>query len=175
MRTLVLNKSYLPIKHVGWKQAFRLICKGRATVIETYEEIIRTPNDFHFVPAVIRLNTYDSVPKAKVTYSRRAVLDRDNFSCQYCGKHLTHKNATIDHVLPRSHGGKTDFENTVASCFRCNNRKGNKLNHQAGLKLYKKPKKPKSVGYKFFIGHSVSKEWADYLPRRMLDGVQIVS
>lgn len=174
MRTLVLNKSYMPIKHVGWKQAFRLICKGRASVVETYDEIIRTPRDFHFIPSVIRLNYYDSMPKPKVSYSRRAILDRDGFICQYCSKKLTYGTATIDHVLPRSHGGKTSFENTVACCHPCNNRKGNKLNAQAGLTLTRRPRKPDFITYKFLTGKSVHRAWADYLPRKMLDGIQII-
>jgi len=174
MRTLVLNKSYYPIKFVGWKQAFRLLCKSRAIVVESYEEIIKTPNDFYFVPAVIKLTRFDGLPKAKVSYSKRAILERDDFSCQYCGCRLSYTTLTIDHVLPRSHGGLTTFENTVAACFKCNNRKGSKLNQQAGLTLRKKPKRPEIQQYRLFIGSSVRKEWADYLPRRMLDGVQIV-
>lgn len=175
MRTLVLNKSYFPIKHVGWKTAFKMICKGRADVVETYEEIVKTPTDFHFIPAVIKLTTFDGLPKAKVSYSKRAILERDNFSCQYCGDKLSYKTVTIDHVFPRAHGGKTTFENTVASCFPCNNKKGSRLVGQSGLRLRKKPKKPEHQEYRLFIGSSIRKEWADYLPRRMLDGVQIIS
>lgn len=174
MRTLVLNKSFLPIKHVSWQQAFRLICKGRAIVVETYEEIVKTPNDFYFLPAVIRLTRYDGYPKVKVTYSRRAVLDRDNFSCQYCGAKLNYRTATIDHVVPRAMGGKTTFANTVACCFPCNNRKGSRLLEQTNLKLAKKPKRPAFASYKISIGNWIRKEWVDYLPRKMLDGIQII-
>ena len=170
----MLNKSYFPVKHVSWKKAFSMIIRDRAMVLEVYDEVIRTPNDFFFIPAVIRTTEYDGFPKTKVTFSKRAILERDKFICQYCSKKLNFKTATMDHVLPRSHGGKTTFENTVASCFRCNNKKGSRLNKQAGLKLNKKPVKPKFQHYKLFIGNSIRVEWVDYLPRRMLDGVQII-
>jgi len=175
MRTLVLNKGHYPIKHITWRQAFRLIFKGRADVISSYEDVVRTPNDFYFIPAVIRLTTFDGLPKAKVTYSKRAILERDNFCCQYCIKDLNYNTMTIDHVLPRSHGGKTTFENTVACCFHCNNKKGNRLNHQAGLTLNQKPKRPNKMSFKLLVGNSIREEWSHYLPRSMLNGVQIIS
>ena len=174
MRTLVLNKGYYPIKHVSWKQAFRLICKGSAEAIEYYEEIVKTPNDFYFIPAVIKLTHYEGFPEAKVSYSKRAILERDDFCCQYCGCHLNYNSVTIDHVLPRSRGGLTTFENTVAACFPCNNKKGNRLNSECGLKLRKRPIKPDKAKFKLSICNTIKREWVDYLPRKMLDGVQIV-
>lgn len=173
MRTLVLNRGLFPIAHVGWKKAFRLLCRGRAEVVETYEEIVKTPNDFYFIPAVIKLTSYNSLPKVKVSYSKRSVLERDNFKCQYCCKKLGFSNATIDHVLPRAAGGKTTFENTVAACFTCNNKKGNKMLGQTKLSLFKKPIKPKYQAYKILLGPRINKEWTGYLPRGMLNGVQI--
>jgi 5-methylcytosine-specific restriction endonuclease McrA len=140
MRTLVLNKAWLAVGHVGWKDAFRLLCAERAEVLEYYDLTVRTPREEMFVPAVIRLLNYDKLPKCKVSYSKRAILERDDFECQYCGLSLSLKTATLDHVRPRSTGGRTTFENTVASCQQCNNKKGDTPIGVGGFNLRKKPR-----------------------------------
>lgn len=170
MRTLVLNKMWVPIKHVGWKRAFSLVFKGNAEILESYDEIIKTPGDFFFIPAVIRLTSYDKIPKTKVTYSKRAILDRDKYTCQYCGIKLNGSTATIDHVIPRHLGGKTNFENTVAACFPCNNKKGARLIDDMKFKLKAAPRRPQIVTYELDMPGTINEEWLDYIPKGMIDG-----
>lgn len=166
VRILVLNKVWYPIGSTNIVKTFKLLCKERAEILEYYADTISTPNEEFLIPAVIRLVHYDKIPKAKVSYSKRALLDRDNFKCQYCDKALTVNNATIDHVLPRSHGGQTTFENTVISCHYCNNKKGNKLLGQSSLELKRKPVRPNKLSFRPRFG-SLNEEWLDYIPKGM--------
>jgi 5-methylcytosine-specific restriction endonuclease McrA len=171
MRTLVLNKNWMPINHTDWKRAFRLIAKGRAEVLEYYEDkVVGASKDFVFVPAVIRLTHYDKMPKCKVSYSKRTICERDEWACQYCGIELTLRTATIDHVVPRCEGGKTTFENTVASCFPCNNKKGPKLLKHTSLKLRNYPERPSHQNYRLYLGSYIQPEWTQYLPKGMMNG-----
>ncbi len=174
MRTLVLNKNWMPISHITWKRAFVLLCKGSAELVESYEEVVKTPSSFLPVPAVIKLNDYGEMPKARVSYSKRALLDRDDYTCQYCGKRLSYGNATVDHVTPRSLGGQTTFENTVICCLPCNTAKGSKLLHQTKLKLLKKPKRPEILEYEIYLPQEIKKQWANYIPKGLLNGIQVV-
>lgn len=166
MRTLVLNKQWYPIGNTSFVRAIKLLCKGRAEVLEYYEDTILTPSDELFIPAVILLKYYDKIPKARVAYSKRAVLERDNFECQYCRERLTFRTATIDHVVPRAKGGQTNFHNTVTSCNPCNNRKADKLLSQTPLELKRKPYKPQKQVYRPRLG-SLREEWLGYIPKGM--------
>jgi len=172
MRTLVLNKAWMAIRNVSWRDAFRLLCAGRAEVLKYYEATVKTPREEMFVPAVIRLFSFDKLPLCKVSFSRRTILERDNFECQYCSQKLTLKTATLDHVLPRSRGGKTTFENTVASCNPCNNKKGNRLLRNSSFKLRKKPSKPAKLSFRFRL-KQLEEEWKDYLPEKIKNEFQI--
>ena len=123
--TLVLNASYMPIEKVCWQRAFVLVFQEKARSIEFYDETVRSSTEEYFVPAVI-VFVSNVQPKRKTSYSKRFVLERDKYVCQYCSRKLTHSNATIDHVLPRALGGKSTFENTVAACEPCNKFKADK-------------------------------------------------
>ncbi len=138
---LVLNASYQPIEKVCWKRAFVLVLQEKARAIEWYEDIVRTPSEEFFVPAVLVL-ARNVQPKRKTTYSKRLVLERDKYVCQYCRRNLTSSSATIDHVLPRARGGKSTFENTVAACGPCNSGKADKPLSQTRMRLIRQPKKP---------------------------------
>lgn len=161
-KALVLNKSYQPIETISWQDAFKMILNGRAKAIDYYDAIVRTPNDEFFIPAVLVLVEYNSVPKRTVIYSKRLVYERDKWTCQYCRKKLTSQTATIDHVLPRSKGGRSNFENCVASCEPCNTSKANKLLHNTRFKLLKRPRKPYLHPLQGKIG-SMKNEWIPYL------------
>ena len=141
-KALVLNTGWQPIETVSWQDAFKMILNGRAKAIDYYDAIVRTPNDEYFIPAVLVLTEYSAIPKRTVIYSKRLVYERDKWTCQYCRKKLTSKTGTIDHVNPRSRGGRSSFENCVASCAPCNTYKSNIPLSQTRLKLLKKPKKP---------------------------------
>lgn len=164
----------MPISHVDWKKAFRLVFSARAEALEYFDKTVRSPSDEYFIPAVVRLFNYDKFPKSRVTYSRQAVLKRDGYTCQYCSKKLTPHTATIDHVLPKFMGGKTIFENTVASCWRCNNKKGPRTPKEANLKLNRMPFKPNRIVENIQLCEPHN-EWLDYLPRGILNELQINS
>lgn len=139
-----------------------MIFNGRAKALDYYDAIVRTPNDDFFVPAVLLLTDYHGVPKRTIIYSKRLVYERDNWTCQYCRAKLTHKTATIDHILPRSRGGRSNFENCVASCAQCNIRKANKPLSQTRLSLIKKPRRPHMHPLQGKI-KAMRPEWEPYL------------
>ena len=141
-RALVLNAGWQPIGTVSWQNAFRLILSGRAKPINYYDDIVQTPNDEYFVPAVIVLVGYNSVPKRRLLFCKRLVYERDNYTCQYCGEELTQAKCTVDHVVPRSKGGPSTFENCVTACFQCNTQKANKNLCDTKFKLKNNPRKP---------------------------------
>jgi len=141
-RALVLNVGWQPIETVSWQNSFKMVLNGRAKAIDYYDAIIKTPNDEFFIPAVLVLTEYNSVPRRTIIYSKRLVYERDKWTCQYCKTQLSRSNATIDHVTPRSKGGKSSFENCVASCEVCNKIKSNRLLENTKFKLLKRPKKP---------------------------------
>ena len=167
---LVLNRLYMAVNVVTARRAFSLLCKEHAEVIsvednrynsydfETWIEVgqarerweaeddtewVRAISFEVMVPRVIRLLFYDRLPQSRVQFNRRNVFARDENRCQYCGKKHPTSELSLDHVIPRSRGGKTSWENLVCSCTRCNARKGGRLPEEAGLKLYRKPKKPR--------------------------------
>jgi 5-methylcytosine-specific restriction endonuclease McrA len=171
MRTLILNKAWIAIGNISWKDAFRLLCAERAVVLEYYDATVKTSREEMFIPAVILLLNFDKVPKCKVSYSKRAILERDDYRCQYCSKVLSIGNATLDHVIPRAIGGKTTFENTVASCHPCNNKKGDRLLGCNGFNLKKKPCKPDKAFFRLRL-KSLQEEWKNYLPEKLINEFQ---
>jgi len=164
--TLVLNASWVPIETISWEAAITKILNGKAYAVENYDYVIKTSNPrvVFMKPAVIVLNEYNKIPKRTVNYSKRLVCARDKWTCQYCNKRLSSSTATIDHVTPRSQGGKSTFENTVASCEPCNKRKANKTPKQAKMRLRRKPTRPKAnpVAVKFG-GMKINELWKEHL------------
>ncbi len=140
--TVVLNAGFEPLSVISWKKAIQLVFLGRAEIIETYQKVILTINNSFPRPKVIRLFKYIHLffkPKI-LAFSRKNIILRDEF-CQYCG---STDNLTIDHVIPKSRGGTNTWENVVAACFKCNNKKGSKTPEEAGLSLKRKPFRPKN-------------------------------
>lgn len=138
--TLLLNASYEPLRVLSVKDAMRLLFKNKAHVIEESPYTFDTTYKSYPVPYIIIMNYQVKVNhKAQERlYTRRGVLLRDNYECAYCGKHAN----TIDHVLPRSLGGVDSYENCVAACLSCNNKKSNLTLDQIGWKLRWVPKAP---------------------------------
>ena len=130
MSTLILNAdgapvSWLPLSTLSWEDAIRYMVLDKASVLEYYDDwIVHGANWETPVPAVMILKEYEK-RKTAIRYSKHNVFLRDGYVCQYCGDDVSKKTATLDHVLPTSHGGKTTFENTVCACADCNARKGN--------------------------------------------------
>ncbi|TVU41628.1 hypothetical protein EJB05_15163, partial [Eragrostis curvula] len=142
-RGLVLDISYRPVNVVCWKRAICLEFMEKADVLEYYDQTVSSPSGSFNIPAVLRVPQLLHVVKrrrVKQSLSRKNIIYRDGFTCQYCS---SGENLTIDHVIPISRGGKWEWENLVTACSRCNSRKGQKTLEQANMKLLKVPKAPK--------------------------------
>jgi len=167
---LVLNKMFMAVHVVSVKRAFCLLCKELAEVVsledgqfatydfETWRELseyrkanfrreeddwVRTGTTEIQVPRVIRLFGYDKLPKQTVKFNRRNIFARDGNQCQYCGKRFPMSELSLDHVVPRSQGGLTTWDNIVCACVACNVKKGGRTPRQAHMTLVRRPEKPK--------------------------------
>jgi len=139
MRTLVLNAGYEPLAVVSFKRALVLVMNQKATIVAADEtDLVRSATMTWARPSVIILRSYVRIPGRQVPVSRRGVLRRDAQHCGYCGGHAT----TIDHILPRSRGGRDSWENLVACCLKCNNVKGDRTPAEMGWRLRIQPKAP---------------------------------
>ncbi|MDX2149669.1 MAG: HNH endonuclease [Bryobacteraceae bacterium] len=137
---LVLNASYEPINICATRRALVLILKGVAKAEEHAPHHICSPRASLRMPSVIRLLEYRRIPHQTRALSRKNILMRDRYTCQYCHKTLPSAELTLDHVVPRSRHGESTWENLVACCNPCNNRKGNRTPEEAGMKLAKQPR-----------------------------------
>ena len=142
---LVLNSNYEPLDVCKVKRAISLIVQKKAETVETNTGVIRSTSLEFEVPSVIRLLYYVKKPKLELRLSRKGILLRDNYTCQYCGKRGG--DMTIDHVVPKRLGGKSVWENLVCACKECNHKKGDKTLEEANMKLIREPKAPKHVYY----------------------------
>jgi len=146
MRVLILDAAFQPIEVVGWMRAMTLLVSGKAEVVEEYDDIwIRSTTDEWKLPSILRKIKKYGKKKRKVTFCRQNIYFRDEWMCQYCTTKHTPKELTFDHVLPKSQGGETSWENVVAACHPCNQKKGGRTPREAGMKLIKEPIKPKWV------------------------------
>jgi 5-methylcytosine-specific restriction endonuclease McrA len=138
---VVLNGDYTYLNTVNWQKAIKLIVKGKATVLKYTDMVVKTAEQVVIkIPAVMKLiKIIRTIYRTRVPFSKKNVMIRDDFKCQYCGKG---KELTIDHVIPVSRGGKSVFENCVSACKECNNRKGSQLPSEANMYLRKKPIAP---------------------------------
>lgn len=143
--TLVLTPWMAPHKIVPWQTAVVMSFLGKVEVIEEYEEVIASPSLTIRTPAVVRLTRVAGGARRPVKFSRANVFARDGFSCQYCGEKKAPRELNYDHVVPRVQGGKTVWENIVASCYDCNGKKRGRTPEQAGMKLLRAPVKPKHL------------------------------
>lgn len=137
---LVLNASYEPIHVCAVRRALILLVKGMASTEEAGEGRVHSPSQSLAVPSVIRLLEYRRIPRQMRAISRKNILIRDQYTCQYCNKQFGAGDLTLDHVVPRSRGGNNTWENLVACCLRCNNRKGDRLPVEAQMRLQRQPK-----------------------------------
>lgn len=146
IRTLMLTPWMAPHRIIPWQRAVVLSYLGKVEVLESYDETICSPSVVLKTPAVVRLVSSGSVVRDKrVRFSRINVYVRDGFRCQYCGEKKSMRDLNYDHVVPRVQGGKTDWDNIVTSCYGCNDKKGSRTPEQAGMKLLRKPFRPKSL------------------------------
>ncbi|HZE06456.1 MAG TPA: HNH endonuclease [Solirubrobacteraceae bacterium] len=159
---LVLNATYEPINVCTVRRAVVLLLKEKAELIEQAEWQLHSATSTMARPAVIRLVAYVRIPRdthrRKIT--RRAVFARDDWTCQYCG---ARSNLTVDHVVPRSKGGTSTWENIVASCAPCNRRKGNAMPRQAGMRLLREPRTPSPNVFIQVASPTIPAAWRAYL------------
>jgi 5-methylcytosine-specific restriction endonuclease McrA len=137
---LVLNASYEPINICAVRRALVLILKGVASPEEFSSSLLHSARVVMKLPTVIRLLEYRRIPHQTRALSRKNILMRDRYRCQYCQRVLPSGELTLDHVAPRSRGGETTWENLVACCHRCNNRKGSRTPEEVGLRLLRPPR-----------------------------------
>ncbi|MBL7664041.1 MAG: HNH endonuclease [Bacteriovoracaceae bacterium] len=164
MRTLLLDNTYLPVKIIAWEKAMILFLTGRAEVIEEYANLkIRSPQRSFQLPKILRLFNRNRT-KMEVKFNRNNVFYRDNYTCQYCHERFAQKDLTLDHVIPRSKGGASSWENVVTCCSLCNHKKGNKLPEEFAYRLLKKPTRPRwSAHLVIKPGEDDPQEWDRWL------------
>jgi len=137
---LVLNATFEPINVTAVRRALVLLLKGVAQAEELNHAEIHSASHVVRVPSVIRLLAYRHIPQQSRALSRKNILLRDRNTCQFCGKVFPASDLTLDHVVPRSRGGRSSWENLVACCYQCNNRKGDRTPEEAGLQLVRRPR-----------------------------------
>ncbi|NNJ09677.1 HNH endonuclease [Chloroflexales bacterium ZM16-3] len=147
-RVLVLNASYEPLQLISVRRAVILLLQEKAELIEAAEQQLRARHIALDIPLVIRLVRYIRIPRRlKLPCSRRGIFARDREICQYCGQQPGRASLTIDHVLPRSQGGATTWENVVTACRECNHRKGGRTPDQANMLLLAPPRQPQYLAF----------------------------
>ncbi len=160
-QVLVLNASYEPLNVCSVRRAHVLVFKGRAEVIEELATPLHSAVDTFPWPHVIRLLQYVRVPRSvRRKISRRVLFARDEWRCQYCG---TVGKLTLDHVVPRSRGGDSVWENVVASCAPCNMRKGNRLPEEVEMRPRTPPKPPTPALFVTLAAPRIPDRWGRYL------------
>ena len=188
---LVLNRFYMAVHVINVRRAFTLLFRELAEVVhleqegqfanynfhswrevselkaafkEPHQDWIRAVNFEIQVPRVIRLLAYDRLPKQVVRFNRRNIFARDGNKCQYCGRRFPTSELSLDHVVPRSRGGDTTWENIVCSCVKCNVRKGGRTPQEAHMHLIKQPVKPKrSPMLSLKLGNPKYESWKTFL------------
>ncbi len=182
---LVLNVDYTPLEVISWRDAIEKIIMGKVELVEAYVgRFIRSPSTQFPFPAVVRVSKY---VRRRVRLSRKNIISRDAYTCQYCGCRPRKKSGvprleslTIDHVVPRAQAQKgwvtlpwsgnrvrvTSWENVLTACAPCNSNKANRTPRQAGVKMRKRPKPPSTLdlAWMSIFKHEVPPEWKDYLP-----------
>ena len=161
---LMLNQSWEPIRVVSLKKAIVLLLQEKAELVEAAEQRLRAQHAAFDVPLVIRLVRYVSIQRGRrpVPCSRRGVFIRDRDTCQYCGATPGRRHLTLDHVLPRSRGGITSWENCVAACYACNHKKGGKTPAEARMVLRSTPAAPKYLAFALIGELERNAVWSKY-------------
>jgi 5-methylcytosine-specific restriction endonuclease McrA len=165
---LVLNADYRPLSYYPlslwpWQEAIKAVVLDRVVIVSEYENVVRSQRAEFRIPSVVVLKDYVK-PQKRVAFTRFNLFLRDSFCCQYCG---SRGDLTFDHVVPRSRGGTTSWQNVVAACSPCNLRKGSKTLKQSGLHLAQAPRQPSAEemqahGRRFPPNH-LHESWMDYL------------
>jgi 5-methylcytosine-specific restriction endonuclease McrA len=179
-KSLVLNRSYLPVHVTTVRRAFALLYRGAARAVDeeyrTFDfrdwsalstagfDSVGLVDRLIRIPRVILLVSFDRVPRRDVRFSRHNIFVRDENRCQYCGRRMMRSQLNLDHVVPRAAGGLTTWENIVCACLECNRRKGGRTPLQAGMRLLKQPARP---AWTPFVARNLAgagyREWKPFL------------
>jgi len=163
-QVLVLNATYEPLNVISVRRAVLLLLKEKAEIVEAAGAWLHSEQLALPVPLVIRLVCYVRIPRHfSLPLSRRTVLARDHYTCQYCGERLPKAILTIDHVQPRSKGGETCWENVVAACASCNRRKGGRTPDEARMPLMREPRRPRYLALTLLEEASAPQAWTKYM------------
>lgn len=160
-KVLLLSSSYEPIAFCDMKKAITLVFLEKADEVELREDgWVKGVSKNYACPSIIRLKASNKHAKPKIQLNRKNVLKRDNFKCMYCG---STNGLTIDHIVPKSKGGKTTWENLVTACNPCNNKKDNKYLHEVGFNLRTTPKMPNRIVFLHRELKTIEENWKPYL------------
>lgn len=188
-RVLVLNRNWQAVNIVGVRRAFSLLWRDHARVLNTFEadyspmgaaewveysmrpgeppqgaEYVRSIRVHVILPKILLLNDYDRLPQLETKFNRESIFERDNYTCQYTGRVCRANELTLDHVIPRDRGGRTSWENVVTCSREVNSKKGNRLPHEAGLRLIRKPECPRWRPFvSIAAGSSIDHSWSNFL------------
>jgi len=159
---LVLNANFEPINVCTIRRAINLILNGKADLIMNGRGEIKTVSHSYPRPSIIRLEKMIKRPRPHIRLTKREILRRDDYSCQYCGQHVAY--LTIDHIVPRRLGGEHSWENLVAACPSCNHRKGGRTLDQAQMRLLHYPEEPPTSAFYLFARHlKENQEWLPFV------------
>lgn len=159
-KVLVLNYDYMPVNITNISRALKLIIKEKAEIVKESTKILRSEKITFKTPTIIRLLNYVKIKFFRVVLTKKNILIRDNFKCVYCD---SNKNLTLDHLIPKSKGGKNDWLNLVTCCDSCNKKKGDKSPEESKMVLLRKPFKPTYYTFlKSYIEKGFS-DWGDYM------------
>lgn len=170
LKILILNQSYEPLQFCSAKRGLVMVLTGRAEQIECDGYVVRSPSMSFQLPTVIRvLNLVKRKARKNVSFSKKNILRRDNYTCQYCGDR--DYPLTVDHIIPKSRGGKTTWTNVVVACKPCNTKKGSRTAGEANMKLDKNPVRPNFSFHQLVVPlgpPSHVESWMKYLPKSFI-------
>ncbi|MEM9897481.1 MAG: HNH endonuclease [Bacteroidota bacterium] len=160
---LVLNADFTPLTVCSVERAFMLLYLEKADmVVDIKDKALRSITESFAFPSVVKIKRYVSVPYKGVVLNKQNIFKRDNGSCQYCG---TTKNLTIDHVIPRSKGGQSTWNNLVTACQKCNSRKSDYTLEKVGMELRSKPQKPSYLSFLKMNTGNMREDWRPFLQK----------
>lgn len=158
---LVLNQDYQPLSVCSVQRSVKLLFLDKAEMLhEDPEKVIRTVDQEYSYPSVIRLRYYIRIPYSRIVLTRKNIMKRDRHTCQYCG---VRSDLTLDHVMPKSRGGKDTWENLVTACNKCNVKKGNRTPVEAKMPLNTNPYRPIHITFFQNLMGGVQEHWKPYL------------
>ncbi|MFB0509086.1 MAG: HNH endonuclease [bacterium] len=161
-RVLLLNQNYEPLTLCRARRALILLYLHKAEMVESYDGLYAHSQNLEFpIPSILRLNYYVKIMRRDIPLTKRNILRRDNYQCQYCSR--KHVPMTTDHVLPKVLGGNDSWENLVCACVECNTKKGNAPLKKSGMRLIKKPKKPHFFTFILNNLGQIPEPWRQYL------------